>query len=273
MSQFLALFKLTFLDAIRSKWIILFTLVFLLLAINVPLLLLFAAGYVAPNYLDTYLTYLVTLSYPYLPLLALPIGSTSIVDERESGALQYMLSLSLSREKFLVGRIVGLLAATSLVVFAGYGIDALITFQFDVGKYYPVLLVMIAALGLNACTMGIALLVSTLSKRKVEALGAAIFIWFSLTVLSDFGDLSVVLAAGNVGIFMIPLIMMNPVESYRLLGVLQLNPTYSELGGTGLVAQYYFGNEVTLILTIAMILWIVGVYSACFIVFHSRDVA
>ncbi|HYC26635.1 MAG TPA: ABC transporter permease subunit, partial [Nitrososphaerales archaeon] len=87
-----AIFGQTFKEAIRTKWLISFTIVFLLLAINIPVLVLLVGGYLPPNYLSVFLTNLVAVSFPFLPLLALPMGSTVIVDEKESGTLEYMMS-------------------------------------------------------------------------------------------------------------------------------------------------------------------------------------
>ena len=95
-----------------------FSAVFFFLALNVPLLVLLALRYLPPDYLERYLNYLVSLSFPFLPLLSLPVASASVVEERESGALQYVLSGPVSKADFLVGRAVGLLAATTAVVIA-----------------------------------------------------------------------------------------------------------------------------------------------------------
>src|SRR5207245_10021031 len=96
-----------------------FTAVFFLLAINIPILVLSFVRYLPPNYLDVYLTYLLTLSFPFLPLLALPMGAVSIVDERESGVLQYLLSNPISSLEFYLGRYLGLLLSTSAFLLLG----------------------------------------------------------------------------------------------------------------------------------------------------------
>lgn len=266
-----AIVKHTFWEALKSKWLILYTVIFVLLAVNVPIVIVVAREYLASNYLDHFLTYLVTDSFPFLPLLALPIGALSIVDEKESGTLQYVLSTPISKGKFLASRILGLLLATNIVLLLGYGIDSLYVFQFDFPRYWAVIYILLAAVALNACTLGMSLLVSIFSRRKAAALGAAIFIWFFLTVLSDFGDLAVVLSFVGAGSFTVPLILLNPVESSRLLGVFQLNPGFTELGGTGLAARYYLGDAVTQVLALGMLVWIAVVYSLCFAAFAKRD--
>src|SRR5438445_13080098 len=99
-----------------------FTSFFFLLAITIPILFLIFVRYLPPNYLDVYLTYLITLSFPFLPLLALPMGAVSIVDERESGVLQYMLSNPVSRMDFFLGRYLGIVLSPSALIVLGYGL-------------------------------------------------------------------------------------------------------------------------------------------------------
>src|SRR5215472_13761808 len=103
-----AIFIQTFKEAIRTKWLIMFTVVFLLLAVNIPTLALLIGGYLPENYVSAFLADLVAVSFPFLPLLALPMGSTSIVDERESGTLEYIMSHPISRLEFILGKLSGM---------------------------------------------------------------------------------------------------------------------------------------------------------------------
>ncbi|TLX97566.1 MAG: hypothetical protein E6K90_10260, partial [Thaumarchaeota archaeon] len=95
-----AILTYTFKDAIRAKWLLVFAVVFFLLAVNIPMLVLLAARYLPPNYLQVYLTTLVGLAFPFIPLLPLPMGAATIVDERESGTLQYVMSNPISKVDF-----------------------------------------------------------------------------------------------------------------------------------------------------------------------------
>src|ERR1700730_12731001 len=106
----------TFNESIRAKWLVMFTFVYFLVTINVPFLILLIEGLLPATTLNNYLVYLGTVSYPFLPLLSLPLGALSIVEEKESGTLQYLLSNPISRMEFLAGRFIGLLISTSLVI-------------------------------------------------------------------------------------------------------------------------------------------------------------
>src|SRR5690242_17461037 len=97
----------TFKEAIRSKWLIMFSVLFFFLAFNVPAAALLLLRLLNENYNSTFIGSMITVSFPILPLLSLPLGSTSVVEERESGVLQYLLSTRISRVRFLLARFLG----------------------------------------------------------------------------------------------------------------------------------------------------------------------
>src|SRR5439155_1335567 len=81
--------------------------------------------------------------------------------------------------------------------------------------------------------LGIALLVSVVSRRKATALGAGIFIWFIFSVISDSALLAPIFSmAGRVEV-VLPFILLNPVESARLLVLSQSVHSFVYLGASG----------------------------------------
>jgi ABC-type transport system involved in multi-copper enzyme maturation permease subunit len=261
----------TFKEAIRAKWLLMFTTVFFLLAINIPFLVLLFARYLPPNYLDVYLTYLITLSFPFLPLLALPMGAVSIVDDRESGVLQYMLSNPISKTEYFLGRYSGLLFATSAVIVLGYGIAAAVSYNVSAARYLQVTIPMAVGIALNASMLALALVASILTKRKATALGAAIFAWFLFTVLSNLGFLSIVISLSLSQQSVISLVLLNPIETARILAVQLTGGGISELGTTGLVVQNTFGKSSWIVLMSGLMGWAVGATAICFLLFRRRD--
>ncbi len=261
----------TFRESIRAKWLFMFAVVFFLLAINVPSLVLTALAELPKTFLVNYLVFFVSLSFQFVPLLPLPLGAMSIVDERESGALQYILSTPVTRAQFLVGRILGLLLATSVVVVGGYGLAAVVSYNVRLEQYPLLGSVLVVALTLNGIMLGLALLISTLCSRKATALAIAIFLWFTFTVLSSFGSLSVVLSINGGAYAMVPLILLNPVESSRLLALLHLNAGYTELGGTGILIKYGLGDQAVPALLISLVTWGVVSFLSVFLVFRRQD--
>lgn len=271
-SNTLTILAHTFKESIRAKWLMMFAVVFFLLAVNIPMLILLAVRYLPPNYLDVYLNYLVTLSFPFLPLLALPMGASSIIEERESGVLQYILSNPISRGEFLVGRLLGLLLSTTVVVVLGYGTAALMTFNVNVERYGAVGEVTLVGATLNAIMVGIAVLVSILAKRKATALGVGIFLWFLFTVLSDLGFLSFILNLRSGPTSVLPIILLNPIETARILAVIILGGGNDQLGVPGVIVTYLLGDLTSLVLIGALLSWMIVFFSLCYLTFRKQDI-
>ncbi len=209
--------RVTFKESLRAKWLISFSLVFFLLAVNVPTLTLLLLERLPPNYIDTFLALVVTLSFPYLPLLVLPMGATSVVEDRESGSLQYVLSNPVSRSDFLLGRLLGLLGATTAVIIIGYGVASVLAYNARLSQYGLVLTLMGIAVILNFTVLCISFLISVVSKRKATALGAALFLWFVMTLISDTSSTGVVLSFIRNAYYALPLIVGNPVQAASVL--------------------------------------------------------
>jgi Cu-processing system permease protein len=262
----------TFKEAIRAKWLLIFAVVFFLLAVNIPMLVLLAARYLPPNYLDVYLTTLVSLSFPFIPLLPLPMGSGTIVEERESGTLQYMMSNPISKTDFLLGRMLGMVSATTSVILLGFGIASVMVYNVDFTRYAPVVTTTLIAAMLNAIMLGVALAISIMSKRKSTAMGIAIFAWFLFTVLSDLGFLSFIvnLKAGVAAT--LPIILLNPIEVARILAVSSFGGDLSALGTTGLIVNYYLGGSAMEVMSIILVAWLLAFLALDFVLFRHQDV-
>lgn len=261
---------LTFKDTIRAKWLIFFSVVFFLLAVNVPSIALLLLANLPPDYTSTYLALLVTLSFPYLPLLALPMAATSIVMDRESGALQYVLSNPISRFEFLMGRLGGLFAATTTVVALGYGTAALYAYNTSLGHYGLVVTLMLIAILLNAVGLSMALLVSVVSRRFWTALGTALFIWFIMSVLTDTSSTGVVIAISKSPVDVMPMIILNPIQASSVLALLQMHLANDQIG-IAYAAKVLLGTSANPILVGSLIAWAAIALAACVLSFRRQD--
>src|ERR1017187_5729959 len=179
----------TFREAIRTKWLLTFGILFFLLAVNIPNLYLSMNKDLPPEYLSSSLSTLISYSMPFVPLLSLPVGAVSIVDERESGTLQYLLSNPVTKAEFFLGRSVGLLLATTSVIVIGFGAASMVVFTTGISNYFSVVMIMLFAALLNAVMLGIALIISEFSKRKATAMGVGIMVWFLFAVVSSLDQL------------------------------------------------------------------------------------
>jgi ABC-2 type transport system permease protein/Cu-processing system permease protein len=262
----------TFRDSIRTKWVITFAAVFFFLAADLPAKALVDLNYFPADAGPIVFGALLSASLPLIPLLALPIGAVSIVDDRESGTMQYLLSNPITKFDFFLGRMAGLLLATTAVILVSFGSAAIIFYGSDAVEFRGVLTFALTATLLNAVMLALALLISEVSNGRATAIGVAIFVWFLLTALSDL-DTLVYAVYWNVGVVAaLSLILLDPIETSRIAAVLagHLDPT-RQLGRNGTLAQHFLGGNLLSILVVSVLVWFAFLTILGFLVFRRQD--
>jgi Cu-processing system permease protein len=265
----------TFREAIRTKWLIVFSVLFFLIAVNIPVLLLSAASGLSAAALESNLGLGTSLSlaFPLYPLLALPFGAVSIVEDRESGVLQYLLSNPITKSEFFLGRTAGLLLATTTVIFVSFVGAAVALYTSDSTQSVLILIAMLITMMLNAVMLSLGLIISEVSRRKVTAMGIGIFVWFLFTTVSDLGTFvnAVNLTIGDAAA--VWLVLLNPVETSRLIMVLAANLGAAQLGPTGYVVSFVLGSNFFPVILGSVLIWFLVLTTVGFIVFMRQDAA
>jgi Cu-processing system permease protein len=263
----------TYKEAIRTKWIIIFGVIFFLLAVDIPDLYLAAAGNLPPEYLPSNLTDLLSVTFPLIPLLALPMGATTIVDERESGTLQYLLSNPLTKAEFFLGKLVGLLFATTTVIVVGFGAASVVVFTTGISNYFPIIMIMLFAAMLNAAMLGIALIISEYSKRKATAMGVGIMAWFLLAVVSSLDQLIIAINL-KVGASAAALVvLLDPIATSQQLTVYGAGLSVSQMTNSGLLIKHVWGSNSYEFTLLSVLVWIAATFAIGFLVFRHQDAA
>lgn len=264
----------TYKEAIRTKWVIIFGVVFFLLAINIPDLYLSASGNLPPEYLTENLSDLLSVAFPMVPLLALPVGAVSIVDERESGTLQYLLSNPVTKGEFYMGRAVGLLLATTTVIILGFGGAAIVTYSTGIASYYSVIMIMLFAALLNAVMLGIALIISEFSKRKATAMGLGLMVWFWFVVVSSLDQLVLSINLREGPIAALTVVLLDPVETARDLTIYGAGLGEAQQSIASLVALHVWGqHDVYFFTLLSVLVWITVTFVIGYMVFRHQDAA
>lgn len=263
----------TYREAIRTKWVLTFGIIFFLLAVNIPSLYLAVAGNLPPEYLPGNLSDLLSVTFPLIPLLALPMGATTIVDERESGTLQYLLSNPVTKSEFYLGRSVGLLFATTTVIVIGFGAASLVVFTTGVSQYYPIIMIMLFAGLLNAVMLGIALIISEFSKRKATAMGVGIMVWFLLAVVSSLDQLvlSINLKLGAQAALVA--VLLDPVETSRELTIYGASLGQAQMTNASLLVYHVWQANTYLFTFTSVLLWIAITFTIGWLIFRHQDAA
>jgi len=201
------------------------------------------------------------------------MGSTVIVDEKETGTLEYMMSNPISRFEFILGRLTGMAVATSAVVLLGYGLAAFLAYNANYSGYGEVAITIVIALALNATMLGIAMTVSTLSRRKATALGVAIFIWFLFTALSNVEYLSIVTTLISGPWIAMIFVLLNPIQIATLLVPGITGQDLSQQGSVGFLMAHLFHESAWIVLTVAMVIWLVFFLALTVFLFTRQDLA
>lgn len=263
----------TYREAIRTKWVLIFGVIFFLLAVDIPDLYLSAAGNLPPEYLSQNLSTLLSVTFPLIPLLALPMGAVSIVDDREAGTLQYLLSNPVTKSEFFLGRSVGLLCATTTVIIAGFGAASIVVFTTGISNYFSVVMIMLFAGMLNAVMLGIALIISEFSKRKATAMGIGLMVWFLFAVVSSLDQLVIAVNLRAGAIPALILILLDPVETSRELTIYGANLGQGQMNVSALMAAHVWRSNVYEFTLISVLVWIVVMFVIGFLVFRHQDAA
>ena len=263
----------TYREAIRTKWLIIFGFIFFLLAVDIPDLYLAGVGNLPPEYLPQSLASLISVSFPLTPLLPLPLGAVSIVEERESGTLQFLLSNPVTKAEFFLGRSAGLLLATTTVIIIGFGGAAAVVYSLSLSAYSPIILIMIYAALLNAAMLGIALLISEFAKRKATAMGIGIMVWFLFTVVSALDQLVIAINLKLGAVAALAVVLLDPVEVARLLTVFGAGLASTQMDNSALLLLHVMQGNAFSVALESILGWIVVMFAAGFLVFRHQDAA
>lgn len=245
-----------FRDALSSKWFLLYTIAFTVLAIGVSFLSLTGSGEHGFAGFGKTAAGLLNLIMLVVPLMALTAGAGSIAGERERGTLLYLLAQPLSRTELLLGKFAGLAIALICSLCIGFGLSAgLLAWRAGgVGAgAFLMLVVFTSVLALSMLSLGI--LISVQSRRTGVATGISLFVWLGLVFLSDLG-----LMAGTL-IFKLrvqevfALAIINPLQAFKMNVIVNLNASLDVLGPVGMYASQEYGDSLPWLLTGVIALW------------------
>lgn len=247
-------------DALRSRWLLGYTVVLGILgAVAAFAGLRSAAGLGLQGFGRTAAT-LTNLCLLLAPLIALAMGSLSIAGERERGTLDHLLAQPLERWELLVGKYLGLLAALGAATFAGFAPAGLaIAMASGPAALWRLLPFPLLATLLIASMLALGVLISVRSSGAVQALGLAIVLWFLFVLLYDLLLMGVLMTGGLRAGALAVLLLLNPVDSTRVLVVLILEPDLYLLGPAGaLLVERLTVPGAALVLCGSLLLWTLG---------------
>ncbi len=223
-------------DHLRNGWVIAIAVAFAIFALVISLAGFGLAGVVGAGEQGATLGSLTSLVIYLVPLLGLLVAYDGIAGEHERGTMDLLLSYPLRPAHLLLGKwlglcavlvgslLLGLAAPIGVGVWSGQGLGAWLLFT-----------VLTAWLGV--IFVGVALLLSALSRERTRLLGLALGLWLLLVILFDVALVGLLVATeGGVPVGVVSgLFFGNPTSLFRFLNLTMLVAP-EVLAETGLVA-------------------------------------
>ncbi|MGP1346111.1 MAG: ABC transporter permease [Phycisphaerales bacterium] len=260
-----------FRDALASRWFLLYTIAFGTLAIGVSFMSLAGMGSHGFAGFGKTTAGLLNLVMLIVPLMALTAGAGAIAGERERGTLLYLLAQPVSRSEVLLGKFFGLSGALICSLCLGFGFSAVVlawrSGSADAGSY-AMLVGFTCALAVAMLSLG--MLISVLSRRAGVASGLGLFVWLALVFLSDLGLMAgaLVFKLRVQEVFLLG--VMNPLQSFKLGVINNMNASIDVLGPVGVYASQELGAALPWVLAGVIAAWTIIPLILALLIFSRR---
>lgn len=259
-------------DAVRSRWMVVFSLTFGIVALVLSLVQASSDNISVQGFNRTTAA-LTNLSLLLVPLLAFVVGAGAVAGERERGTWTLLLSQPVTIRQLIIGKFAGLMVSIWATIALGFGgagmVVALVSPITDIGHY--VIFSLLSAV-LAAATLSIGMLISVFSDGRLKAFSQAMVVWFVLVVLYDLAAVGVALTFSASGRSLLIAVLANPVECVRIFFIMSLEPDVDVLGplGSYVINEVGRGTAISLIAG-ALVLWIVIPLTVAISVARNQD--
>ena len=231
-------------ESIRSKWFLVYALIFGGIIVLLLLFGLTESRVMGFTGLSRLLVTYIQLCMAILPIFILITTVRSVAGDREAGIFEYLLSLPISLFGWYWGKMVG----RFIVVFLPLVMAILFSFAWGVLKGAEVpwtlfLMYCLLLLSLIWCFLGLGMFISTLAKSTDMAQGGAFFVWLLLLLFLDLILLGVVIKHQASPGLVIGIALSNPLQVFRTASMILFDPQLSILGSTAFYILDLFGRS------------------------------
>ena len=260
-------------DVKRNRWFVMISILFMLLSISLSLLGLSGLGTFGVSGFGRTAASLLNLVLLIVPLMGLLLGAMSIVGEKEHGTLITLLAQPVTVSEIFLGKYIGVALAMIVTILLGFGMSGLVIAHYagmeQIGDYL-ILVLFTILLGLVYLSLGI--FISVITKRHATAIGVALLLWFIFMFLSDLGLMgtAVVLKLSAAKLFW--LVLINPAQSFKLAVIGSLQKSLEVFGAAGAYASELFGDWLTSVLSLVLLVWIVTPSTLAYSFFRTKCV-
>lgn len=261
-----------FRDALKNRWLLLLAGGLAVLAIALSRAGLATTGYAGLGGFGRTAASLINALVLFVPLLGIMMGAQSIVGERERGTLVYLLAQPVTRDEVFVGKACGLALSLMTALAAGFGVAALALASAGGGHAAAYLSLATHTALLALVSLGIGLLISCRARRTSSALGAALVTWLGLAFAGDLGLIGWAITFHPAPSRLLPLLLANPLQLFKLGAIYGLRSTLDPLGSVGQYAAYRFGATLPWLLLGLLLVWSAATFGIARALFRRRGV-
>jgi Cu-processing system permease protein len=257
-------------DALRNRWLWLYTAAFAGLALALSSVGMAGAGYGGFAGFGRTAASLINAVLLFVPLIGLSVGAGTIAHERERGTLTYLLAQPVTRAEVIAGKYLGAALAMGVALSLGFGVAGIALATRGAANPAVYLRLVGLALLLALAALSLGMLISTLSRRAAMATGAAMVLWLMLVFLGDLALMGAALALRLNVQTLLGLTLLNPLQVFKVAAIYGLQSSLETLGPAGLFAVRTLGAWLTPILIGWLTLWIIAPLLATAAVFVRR---
>lgn len=244
MTHLLLAMRLDLAESLRSRWFLVQGLIFGGLVVVLLAFGLTESRVMGFTGLSRFLVTYIQVCMAILPLFILIVTVRTLVADRESGALEYMLALPISLGAWFWGKFLGRLALVIVPVLGGLALGLAygalkegLAVPWVQAAYYSGLV-----LALSVCFLGLGVLLSSVARSTEVALGLAFVIWLALLAFMDLILLGLLIQERFASDFIIGLALANPMQVFRTGAMLLFDPQLVLLGPSAYVILDTFGR-------------------------------
>ncbi len=258
-------------EALRNKWLWFYAVGFAVLAYALSQAGLASAGYAGLGGFGRTAASLVNALLLFVPLIGLSVGAGTLAGDRERGTLIYLLAQPVSRAEVFFGKALGAALAVIAALGLGFGLAGLGLASAGGGNALAYLGLAGTTLLFALASLGLGFVISTLTRKASTASGAALLLWLALVFVGDLALIGGALALRPTPATLLGMLLINPLQVFKLSAIYNLRATLDTLGPVGQYASYRFGDLLPLVLTALLLAWIVASFGGAFSLFRRRS--
>ncbi len=244
----LQIFKYSFFDMIRNRWMFVYMGFFLLLT---------SALFLLSNDLTKVVVSLNNFVLYLTPLVGILFGSMYYYNSEEF--LELLLAQPLSRKAIFSGLYTGMAASLSLSLIVGIGLPMLLFGAFNDEGFSSVLLLLVISIILSVIFSLLSFIIALKNKNRIRGFGISIFVWLFFAIIYDGIFLLLLLVFKDYPLekLTLGLTIFNPIDLSRILLLINLDVS-AMMGYTGAVLQNFLGSSMGgIFILLVQGLWII----------------